>query len=188
MDAGLPPLALLAPERTFYVSSLSKTLSPGLRIGALVVPPWRLEEGQDTSWTISLMVSPLSCAVMEQWLNDGTAVSVRTSIQTEARRRTALAHSHLAALTPCHGERGFHVWLPMPFDKAQALTSAAGALGIAVTPPETVMVDKQAGDSGIRLCLGGPALPELTQALMRIAEILSQQLRPQQIRPRQQAT
>ena len=34
---GRPPIATLAPERTFYVNSLSKTVSPGLRIGSLVV-------------------------------------------------------------------------------------------------------------------------------------------------------
>src|SRR5690606_7334059 len=32
------PMAMLIPERTFYVTSFAKCLAPGLRIGAMVVP------------------------------------------------------------------------------------------------------------------------------------------------------
>jgi DNA-binding transcriptional MocR family regulator len=34
-----PPLAVLAPERTFHVSAVSKSLAPGLRHGFLIAPP-----------------------------------------------------------------------------------------------------------------------------------------------------
>jgi DNA-binding transcriptional MocR family regulator len=34
-----PPLAAIIPERTIYVSSASKTLAPGLRVGWVVAPP-----------------------------------------------------------------------------------------------------------------------------------------------------
>jgi DNA-binding transcriptional MocR family regulator len=37
-NASLPPLATLAPERTLYVNSMSKTVNPALRVGALIVP------------------------------------------------------------------------------------------------------------------------------------------------------
>ena len=33
-----PPIAALAPERTFYFTSLTKCIMPGLRFGWLVVP------------------------------------------------------------------------------------------------------------------------------------------------------
>ncbi len=40
-ELGRPPLAELAPERTFYVAGLSKSLTPGLR-GRLLRPArWR---------------------------------------------------------------------------------------------------------------------------------------------------
>jgi DNA-binding transcriptional MocR family regulator len=38
MELGLTPLARLAPERCFHATSLSKTVSPGLRAGYLVTP------------------------------------------------------------------------------------------------------------------------------------------------------
>ena len=43
-ELGLPPLAALAPEQVFYVSGLSKSLAPGLRVGHCVPPTgddWR---------------------------------------------------------------------------------------------------------------------------------------------------
>lgn len=79
------PLATLAPERTLYISSLSKSLSPGLRIGALSVPECLAERALSHLQTTALMVSPIACMVMEEWLTNGTAASVAASISAGCR-------------------------------------------------------------------------------------------------------
>ena len=169
---GLPPLAMLAPERTFYANSLSKTLCPGLRIGTLVVPPALVERTEAALLATSLMVSPLSCAVMEQWLTDGTAESVRGSIRMEARRRQSLARALLGNVMRPVDHDGFHAWLPMAREQAERVSLAAAAAGVIVTPPRATAVDPEAPQSGIRLCLGAPSLQDLTAALTAVAGIL----------------
>jgi DNA-binding transcriptional MocR family regulator len=63
-DTPVPALASLAPERTFYVGTLSKCLSPGLRIAFLAPPEGPMAERTGESLrSIAQMPSPLTGAV-----------------------------------------------------------------------------------------------------------------------------
>ncbi|HGH4624778.1 TPA: PLP-dependent aminotransferase family protein [Enterobacter hormaechei] len=170
-DTRLPPLAMLAPERTFYANSLSKTLNPALRIGGLVVPESMYALIETALQATTIMVPPLSCAVMEQWLLDGTVDAVSRAIQDESRRRVALARSLLGDTMRGADDRGYHVWLPMPQSEAQRLADAASALGVLVTPPASTAAAPDAPDSGVRLCLGAASIAELSTALTGIARL-----------------
>ena len=50
-----------------------------------------------------------------------------------------------------------------------ALRAAAAALGVAVTPPESVRADPEDRESGVRLCLGGPSTEDVTRGLSLLA-------------------
>ncbi|WP_062339503.1 PLP-dependent aminotransferase family protein [Zymomonas mobilis] len=170
-DTSLPPLTMLAPERTFYANSLSKTLNPALRIGGLVVPESMYAQVETALQATTIMVPPLSCAVMEQWLLDGTVEAVSQAIQDESKRRIALARSLLGDMMRNTEHRGYHIWLPMPQQEAQRLAHAASALGVRVTPPESTAADPDAPDGGVRLCLGSASIAELSTALAGIARL-----------------
>lgn len=167
----LPLLAALAPERCLHVGSLSKTLSPGLRIGVLTVPQGMEQQAEKIVQTLPLSPSPLSCAVAEDWLEKGIVDSVRSSLRREADHRSGLAASILKDRPLFRHPGGYHVWLPMPRPVAEIFYLTAAALGVAVTPPEAVMVDPAEADGGVRLCLGGPSLEALTRALTALAGI-----------------
>ncbi|MES2255469.1 MAG: PLP-dependent aminotransferase family protein [Pseudomonadota bacterium] len=179
----LPPISMLAPERSFYVNSLSKTLSPGLRIGVLVAPPTEVESAKAALSASSLMVSPLSCAVMEQWMLDGSAKFVRASIAAEANRRLELAKSILGEAIRRPGSTGFHVFLPMPKIQADLLEATARAKGVTITPSDVTTVNSDRPTDGVRLCVGGPALTDLTRALTEIAASISQLRHRNDVRP-----
>ncbi|WP_313902729.1 PLP-dependent aminotransferase family protein [Methylobacterium sp. E-066] len=172
-EVGRPTLAQLAPERVIYVNSLSKTVCPGLRIGTLVVPESLVEAAEASLAVAGLSASPLSCAVLETWLSDGTLVSLCDAIRDEAERRRAIAASLLGDAMVGLRRAGFHVWLPMTRAAAERVATEARAAGIAVTPPESVMVDPDAEASGIRLCLGNPTRTDLTRGLTLLAPIVS---------------
>lgn len=171
-DAALPPLAMLAPERTLYVNSLSKTLNPALRIGGLVAPESCYERAAAVQQATDLTVSPMSCAVMEQWLLDGSAATVSRAIGEESRRRLALTRSLLGDAMRQPAQDGYHVWLPMAAQAAQELADAALTSGIVLTPPSATAADADAQGAGIRLCLGAPPLADLRTALTAIAGLL----------------
>jgi len=167
--SGRPPIATLAPERTFYVNSLSKTVSPGLRIGSLVVPEGQMERSVAALRATLLSVSPLSCAVMERWILDGTAETLRSAIRMEADRRTTLARSILGDAVRRSEIAGFHIFLPMARAEADHIAATAALAGVAVTQPRAIAADRESRESGLRLCLGAPALPDLRTGLTCIA-------------------
>jgi DNA-binding transcriptional MocR family regulator len=161
----LPALVSLAPERTLYVTSLSKCLCPGLRVGMLLVPPQLVQKALFILQATGLSVSALSCAVVEQWLYDGTAESMLSSIGAEALRRLAVARSYLSRWMTEPSGKSFHIWLPMPRSEAERIVEDMAQEGVLLTPPASVLVDGTASESGIRLCLGVPSLDELHRAL-----------------------
>ena len=170
-DPGLPRLAALAPERTLHVGGLSKTLSPGLRIGSLALPPGWIAPALAALQASSTMAPPLTGLIMEEWLADGTAASVAASIRAEAARRAVLAETLLPEGS-LRAATCFHVWLPMPLLAAERLARQAAAAGVLVMPPDAPLTDPAATSGGIRLSLGGPSIAALKQGLEAIAACL----------------
>ncbi len=164
-NESLPALVSLAPERTLYVTSLSKCLCPGLRVGMLLVPPQLVQKALFTLQATGLSVSALSCAVVEQWLYDGTAENMLSSIGAEALRRLAVARRYLSRWMTEPSGKSFHVWLSMPRSEAERIVEGMAQEGVLLTAPASVLVDGTDSESGIRLCLGVPSLEELHRAL-----------------------
>ena len=168
---GERTLAELAPERTFYVNSLSKALAPGLRVGFLIPPPSHFDASvlamRATTWTSN----PLGCLVMAQWMADGTAEAAIGLMREEAAQRTAIARSVFGELIAPGQRPTFHIWIPMASQQAERVAREALANGIAVTPPSAPIVDARA-ISGIRISLGSIAREELGPVLQRLRAIM----------------
>lgn len=173
-----PALVALAPERVFHVNGLSKSIGPGLRIGMLTLPAEMTAAAQEVLQDVPMAPSPLSCAVVEEWLSSGVIASIPQDLRHEARRRSNLAVSLLGAVEFVAHPDAYHIWLPMPRDAADRLATAAASVGIRVTPPESVMVDPGDQAAGIRLCLGGPSPEELTEGLTLLARLMTSSSAP----------
>ncbi|CAM3725561.1 TPA: PLP-dependent aminotransferase family protein [Klebsiella variicola] len=180
-DTDLPQIARLAPDITLYVNSLSKILNPALRIGGLLVPETLYSRAEAMLRATAMMVSPVSSAIMEQWLIDGTAETVTLAIEHETKRRYQLTIDILGEHVYRSGQPSFHIWMPFSREDAQSFYQAAMAAGIKVTPPASTEVSEQSDQSGIRLCIGGTDIEQLTQVLLTlkgIAEQIKQQPDP----------
>ncbi len=170
--SAVPALATLAPERVFHVNGLSKTLGPGLRIGMLTLPPDIQTAAEEALQDIPFAPSPLSCAVVGEWLSSGAIEAIPQALRHEVQRRVHLATSIFDADECVSHPDAYHVWLPMPRETAESVAAAAALAGVKVTPPAAVMVNGGESESGIRLCLGSPSLDELTAGLTQLAQLL----------------
>jgi DNA-binding transcriptional MocR family regulator len=151
------PLASHAADRVFYIATLSKCLSPGLRTAFVLLPDAQSQEAfLPALRSFALMSTPLTTALVTQWIHDGAAAQLLAGVRDEARARRGLAEQILAtAAYPGQASGGVHVWHPLPsYWTALDLAAAARARGLAVTPANVF----HAGDNppnAIRISLGG---------------------------------
>lgn len=140
--APVPPLQTLAPDAVLYVGTLSKTLSPTLRLGYLVVPP-ALRRAFAEAKRLTDRHTPL----LEQ---DALAVLLASGayerhVRAMRRRNAARRAALLAALeeglgprvTVSGAETGLHVvaWCEdIAAEHEDALAGAARAAGIGLHP------------------------------------------------------
>jgi len=90
------PLVTLAPERTIHVSSVSKSIAGGLRVGCVVVPS-RLREAAVHAVQASLIACPaLNAEIVAGWIEDGTAAATVAARRREAKARQRRARELLA--------------------------------------------------------------------------------------------
>jgi DNA-binding transcriptional MocR family regulator len=176
-DAGAaPPLAALAPERTFYASSVSKALAPGLRCGFLVAP----DADQFERLSVAMRAAcfspcPLGPMIAAQWITDGTADDILRAVIHEATARTALARDILGpALEAPSFASSLHVWMPASELESERICSRAWREGVMLTPPSALAVNGSYG-AGLRLCLNAPPdRPSLERALRIVASAMRQ--------------
>ena len=176
-EAPPPPLARLAPEQVLYISTLSKCLSPGLRVAfVLVRDPVLRERFQAALRSFALMVSPLSAALATQWILGGSAYGLMEGVRKEARLRHRMARDLLAGRYSGAGD-GLHVWLELPgYWSPSQLAQAAHSEGIAITPAEAFATDPTGTHTvhAIRISLGSIKDRSRLQAgLQRLSQLLA---------------
>lgn len=183
-NAPPPPIATFSPEQVAYISTLSKCLTPGLRVAfVLIRDPQERERFLVALRSFTLMVAPLTAALATQWILDGSADRLMQGVRNEARLRHRMAGDILAGrysgASNAEGEdgdgSGLHIWLELPsYWNPSQFARAADSEGIAVTPAQAFATGSSAVNA-IRISLGSVKdRGRLKAALQRLSHLLAQ--------------
>lgn len=182
--APIPPLAARpGGARVIYLGTISKTLSPGLRLGYLVPPPelvgpLRAAKRLTDRHAPTLEQEALAALIA----GGGYEAHLRRIRRRHAARRAAL----LAALRAGFGARvrvqgaaaGLHVvvWFAeLPAASETGLVTAARAAGVGLYPVGPLYVAAPRPDcAGVVMGYGGLAPERITAGVTRLAEVLAQ--------------
>ncbi|MEH6631191.1 MAG: PLP-dependent aminotransferase family protein [Halopseudomonas aestusnigri] len=170
------PLASFAPERTIYITSVSKSLAPGLRVGYLHAPDHYTNALRAAVNISCWMPPPLMADIASKWIDNGTADSLSEYQRSEATVRQSLARQILPEKYLKAEPNGFHLWLDLPSGwHADTFRTVAEQQGVKVLTAEIFSVDQTNSPPAIRLCLSHEASRErVTKGLQIIANILSE--------------
>lgn len=169
-----PPIATFAPEHVVYISTLSKCLTPGLRVAFVLMRDLQERERFLVALrSFALMLAPLTAALATQWILDGSADSLMEGVRNEARLRHRMARDILAGRYSGAGD-GLHVWVELPaYWNSSQLARAADREGIAVSPGEEFATGPGSVNA-IRISLGCIKDRERLQAgLKRLSQLLA---------------
>lgn len=171
-----PParFATLAPERTCYLTSFSKAIAPGLRVGFAVAPEGRTGALAGAIRSTTWMATPLMVEIVGSWILDGTADRLLAWQREQAEARRAMAVSRLDGFELATGPGGLHAWLNLPEPwRAEEFTRQAREAGVAISPAELFAAGRSSAPQAVRLCLGGPpTIEDLRAALDVLAGLL----------------
>ena len=149
------PLTTLAPDRSYYLTSTSKTLAPGLRIAYVAAPPADVPRLAASLRATTWAVAPLTAAVASHWIRDGTADRILEARRLEARERQTLARERLAGLDVDAQPEAYYLWLRLPEPwRAESFAAEARARRVRVTPADAFVVDRAQPPHAVRLCIG----------------------------------
>jgi DNA-binding transcriptional MocR family regulator len=180
---GLPSLCSLAPERTLYVTSFSKLVGCGPRVGLMRAPPHlaaRLGVGlRATSLMAPTPMVELMCRMVK---SDGMQ-RLAQARRAQLAERQAWADEILAGAPAQRHPAAYHAWLRIGTWRSESFVAAARERGVAVTPGAFFSVDSETSDTAaVRICVCAAIdKPSLQQALGVLLQLVAEG--PHAVRP-----
>lgn len=162
------PLAARAPERTAYVSSLSKSLASGLRYGYVSVPreaAGRLKaQVRASHWSLPTLVTALGT----RWIADGTLARLEERQRGDARLRQQCARQAFKGMDLVAHPDSLFVWLPLPPElRMDRIAEALTLRDIAVSKAEAYATTRHIPHA-LRLGLSSVPLEALPGVLQTV--------------------
>jgi DNA-binding transcriptional MocR family regulator len=167
------PLTRLIPHRSVLVTSLSKSLFPGMRLGCAVAPPAILDKISNAVWATMITTSSIGADLLSGWIEDGTAARIADWKRHEGAARQAIAKRLLAGQRYQTHPSSHHIWLSLPPRwSSEGFVAQARTRGVVLNASSEFAAGIEQ-PKAVRLCIGTPRTrATLEQALARVSECL----------------
>lgn len=174
-ETDLPTIRALAPDRTWYVGSLSKSVSAALRFGFIVCPVGRGEAGRLTAQhAFFALARPVSELCLEL-LTSGVADRMRREVLAELGTRLQTVVNMLGAYDLSWQPGLPFVWLRLPKGwRASTFTRMAEAEGVLIRSADEYALNHDHAPNAVRLAIAGAVpRPRFDAAVAGLARLLA---------------
>ena len=171
-----PPITIqsLAPERTYHITSLSKTTAPGLRMAFMAPPPGATEAINRQQMIIGGRPNALSAELSRRWIETGVADRALAAIRKELGLRRMAALEHLQGVPLNCAPGSMFAWITLPrYWRPSDFAAAALTAGIKVTPGTAFAMDPAVQQNAIRACFGpAPSQESVSDAFQKLRALI----------------
>ncbi len=170
-----PPLQSLAPELVIYVTSLSKSLAAGLRVGFTVVPPPLFSRLEGVLRSFHFAPPTVFSEVAAMWMRDGRADAFAARQREEAAARQRLARARLDPALVRSAPSSQHLWLTLPDGwRREEFVAAAARRGVSVISAGVFAIGQTQAPQAVRVGLcQPPTRDEVVRGVTLLAELLA---------------
>ncbi|MFQ5343656.1 MAG: PLP-dependent aminotransferase family protein [Anaerolineae bacterium] len=172
-----PPLkALDSRAQTIYLSTFSKIMFPGLRLGWVAAPRPVIERLSLIKQRVDLYGNSLAQWATATFIQDGHLDAHLARVrEIYPRRRQAMVDAlrqHCPELVFRVPDGGFNLWCRLPAGlKSRDLLSEAGRRGVAFAPGE-VFYAGRGGEDALRLNFSSQAEAQIREGIARLGQAL----------------
>jgi DNA-binding transcriptional MocR family regulator len=173
-DEGLPPISSFIPEKSIYVTSLSKCVAPGLRVGYVRAPANLIERIGSAVRASTWMATPLMAEAASRLIRSGDAKRLAEAQRIEAAVRQEIAATLLEGVDMATHPSSFHIWLKLPEPwRREEFTAQARQRRVGVAPAEAFAVGRAPVPHAVRVGLSAARdHATLERALTILSELL----------------
>jgi 2-aminoadipate transaminase len=183
MGQAPPPIAALDRDgRTLYLSTFSKTLAPGLRIGWVAAPQPVIERCVTAKQGMDLCGPSFTQAVAAELLSRGTLQRrLPDVVALYGRKRQVMIDTLQAEMPPgvswTRPEGGLFLWVRLPdeIDASAMLQASVQEEGVAYVPGQAFHCDGS-GHNTMRLNFSYPSADDIREGITRLAKVVKRQM------------
>ena len=171
------PIYNYYPERTIYVSSVSKSLAPSLRIGTIIAHDYLINKIGSTLKNDVWMASPIMAEIVTHWINSGVAEQLVRTDQLELIRRSSYLKEIFNEGDYDYNAGSPHAWLHLPPHwSPRNFTDVMRDEGVLIKNSEDFIINNKNRINAVRISLTSPSDGILVKdALMKIASNMAQE-------------
>lgn len=172
--APLPAIAAYAPEQVLYISSLSKTIAPGLRIAFVAVPQQYRTRLTAALYNLNISVPPLMAELATRMIVSGALDAILDKQRERNRQRNAIVDRYLQEFELFGKPEGIFRWLRLPPQvSGEQFETLAYYSGVRVYGAERFAVGNAKAVNAVRLAIVAPESDaQLEQAMKILHDLL----------------